>query len=107
VTIYGLMPAPQSKTPLCDSLLVPITFEEFDKIPLGITKENDPTTRNVLTDINDRIGFNAVGPQRFNDRFKLGSIESQMFESYGLLAAFLIGVGRITWVKFQSNRAQL
>ena len=78
-----------------------------DRRSYARTATQNPTTWNVLSDINDWVGFNAVGPQRFNDWFKLGSIESQMFKSYGLLAAFLIGVGRITRVKFQSNRAQL
>jgi hypothetical protein len=44
-------------------LLVAITLHELDEIPLGITKENDPTTRDVFTDVGNRIGFNAVGPQ--------------------------------------------
>ena len=33
-------------------------------------------------------------------------VERQMLKSDTLLAAFLIDVGRIAWVKFQSNRAK-
>ena len=46
-----------------DSLLIPIAFYGLDNIPLRVVKENDPITRDVLTDISYRIGFNAVGPQ--------------------------------------------
>ena len=34
-------------------------------------EENDPQTGDDLTDILDRIGFNAVCAQSFNGRFKL------------------------------------
>ena len=89
-----------------DSLLVPITFYELDNISFRVAKKNDPQTGDVLTDILDRIGFNAVCPQWFNSRFKLRHIERQMLKSDALLAAFLIEVCRIAWVKFQSNRAK-
>ena len=39
------------------------TLYELDNIPFRVAKENDPTTGDVLTDIFDRIGFNAVRPQ--------------------------------------------
>ena len=52
-----------SRATAITSLLVPITFYKLDNIPLRVAKENDPTTGDVLTDISDRIGFNAVSPE--------------------------------------------
>jgi len=70
------------------SAFIPITLYQFDDIAFGISVKNDPATRDEPTDIDDRVGFDAVCSQRLNDRFELRHVEGQMLKADNLFATF-------------------
>ena len=56
-------------------------------LPSGSRKNTSRLPGITFTKINYRIGFDAIPTQRFNGRFELRHVESQMLEADGLFTS--------------------
>jgi len=97
-----------NKYPPGRSSLVPVPLHQLENITFGITEKYEPAARDNRAKINHAIWFDAVPEQRFNGRFELRHVESQMLKSDSLFASVLVHCfGCIGRKKLQSKSAKL